>query len=427
MNANTKALTNFIDKKANVLSQLGRIFDYSRAGLKGAAGLGLGAGLASATLESGGRTINNALHGHLEMGGAPWTGRQVGHLTSAILNATGAGPALGSASDSVLNSVDKNPNAQKVLDSLSNITNPTTRNEFAEALIDKANEKMGPLYNEAGKEFGKGIFSSTMQDMANHPVKSILGATALSAGPVMAYDAITRKHRKEEAERTNALLQMLTHKQASVLDRIVDNPLFKKYINRPSNIGVDKLQELISNAKDNAVPLNILQKNVNHPNTLLNNFITRNPVKSLMIPSAILGSAETIAERQNDNSGNFDTLPKALTRLGSNVFKTPANLIEGIEGAGAENINFDKSNSVQKIKQIGQNINDSFKPGLPVAPSKPATGWEALKPYLVAGGIIGAPTAAIGAYNHYHNKDIDNLNNENKMMQNKVRSELANV
>lgn len=441
---------------------------------------GLGVGVGAALGETGIRTANNWAHGNPNLG-TPTTTQ---HALSSFYDSLGTGaqlnPAIGAISNKVLDSVDSHHGAQTALSALANVTNPAVRRALVDDATHAAGQASGAIADNVGNTVGQAVGQGVSQGMAAgfwdniraHPIATTTGTVAVSAGPLIAYDMLTKKRRQQEAERNKAILRyILRHessngngmrKSGSIADAIesgakgvANSPFFKKFIYRPTAIPSSK-SNVISDymSSKGHVPANVVDKLKEYPQTLLNNTITRHPITSLLGGGGAAGFAQTIAEAPtNEHAQDYSTATGAYGHMIKNMTAVPMSVVEGVEGGLARSSAMpraDKSITMAKLKEIGSNFTNPNK-DYALAPQDPnyrpphmqlskeqldylknmdlgsSVGVQKAKPmgwapYAALGGMFALPATTYATYKHYANKKLNKTVERESKMQNKVEN-----
>jgi hypothetical protein len=472
---------NWLDKQGSAFSEsfkgLGSLafkhLKQSPGYVASTAKVGLGLGVGAALGETGLRTANNWAHGDPSLG-AP-TSTQ--HALSSFYDSLGTGahinPAIAAVSNKVLDSVDVNPKAQEFLSAAANITNPAVRKVLMGDVVNAAGQASGAVAenvggtvgNALGQGVGHGMAAGFWENLKHNPIPTVTGAAAVSAGPLIAYDMLTKKRRQQEAKRNKAILRYILHHEKGGLQKsgniaqsiesgvkgIASSPFFKKFVYRPTGIPADKghIMDAYMAFKGH-VPGKVADKLKEYPQTLFNNTVTRHPISTLVGGGAGVGFAQTMAESATKERANdYSTAGGAYGHMIKNMTAVPGSVVEGVEGGLMRSSALprgDKSQSVAKINEIISNftnpnkdyalppVDPSYRPphmqfspeqleqlrnadlGLGVDKGKPL-GWG---PYAALTGLFAAPAAAYGTYKHFANKKVDKAVDKADRMQNQL-------
>lgn len=443
-----------MDKKADLSAMAPKLLSLLRRGagyavrhpfktsgniLKGTAGA-----LALPALgEFGGKTVYNIATGNPSLGNANWTGGQIGNALNQFGNVTGVSPMLSAGVRDIAEGAFSSPSVQKALNAAEQLSNPANQAMMKDTLVSSVSDAAGA----ASKSLVYGSLEGAGQAFLDKPAPVMATALGLGAGPLVAYDLVTRK-RREQQERTNqAILSYVNRakakenneKSAGVVDLL--KRFGSKVIHRPSTMPVEDLYHLAHMAQDGRVDISrvIGTANKSQPQTLLNSTISRHPLKSLAIGAAGIGAGHGAYETfKNPYPDSGDFLGKAV--LGT--VKGPAQLIGSIEAKGLSNDNYKKimdAPQAQQLLRIRDNLlNDpnATKPTEPVSVSgalppmdplgKPkvtndvSLDTKKLKPFLSAAGLLLAPYVAYEAYDRMVNKKRKNIESKNERLATKL-------
>jgi hypothetical protein len=481
----TSWLDNRFSKQAGVVSDFFKqVPKHSWNALK----IGGGVGITAAAGEAGIRTANNFAHGNFNVGGPDWTTKQLGSVINSGANMVGIRPALQGAAQSLGAGIDKNPNIQKVLDATSNITNPKVRKQLLDDAIIAANQGgvavaqnvTSSVGEELGRSVGHGLANGVWADLAKHPFLTLGGAVAFGAGPAIAYDAATYKHRKEEAERNNMIMRyMLQHtnqpkiKTAGVPGINILEYLKKlkgvssKYLYRPSGVPVEDLNKLLINYTKQSIPSNQLHKITDFPNTLGNNPLTRHPVKGMVLPYIGLGGLATGAQAIKSSTDLYDhrydhtvdTPLHGLKTFASESAKGPMDFVKALDVRAGKSIMPVNTITGNKLQTIASNLKGNDNPiPLPNNPkyeqphyelsedvlnklrhtpivgdhNPPETITHSIKdylPYIGAVGLATVPFPSYLMYKKYANKKLNKITDDNEKLQNATEhaNQMSNI
>lgn len=468
MAAINETLEHWLVKKggaADLLKSLGRYTVEHPWKSMGNVGKGLlAAGPLAAGAETGVRTIGNVAQGNLSLGSPTWTGHQMGH----VLNTLGVGswftPTVTKATQGIVNGLDQSPGLQQFLQTGANITDPAVRNQLlqdaskamtdsAGAVIENAGKSVGGL---VGKSLGNAVAMGMWNNLTRNPLPTILGATVIGAGPAIAYDMATQKRRQEEAERNKAILRYLVQHEKhektagmlNALSGLAESPAIRNLIHKPTGVASSVLHDLAQKAEGASakfpqevptVNLKDVQKSIKYPQTLLNNSITRNPMKSYLGSTALAGTGMTLAQARSDDPqyNDMNSTSSIYKHWFKNVAKAPYDFVKSMELGGVESpdmAEIGKSPTMVKVKTISNNIAGnsstnippplypSYRPPSPDEYKSPYEDHPILKylPYAGAAGLIGLPLATYMAYKRSGEAKLNKDENINATLQKKL-------
>jgi hypothetical protein len=313
------------------------------------------------------------------------------------------------------------------------------------------------------------------------------GAALFGAGPAVAYDAITYKRRKEEAERNKAIMRYILKqekqgmvKEAGIGSYLMDalrkgeqvipgmqgtpkadkiEQLFSKYVYRPTGSTPGKINEVLKKyeCKD-LIPNSALDKAKGFPQTLVNNSLSRNPLKTAIGTSAGLGTAITEEQSKSPDpqyNGMYDTRMHFIKNWVKNMGVIPHSLFKGLELGAVKNIPI-TGPTADKLQHIKYNVMSGDKhPPIPppndphympphfglsdktvdhlqndniigVSPTndESQSKWRDTLPYIGAAGLATVPLPTYMMYRRYADKKLNKLEDDNTKLQQKT--ELSN-
>lgn len=486
---------NYVTKQGALLPRIGNFLAKTPSTAWRASKIAIGAGIVGAAGEASVRTLNNVLHGNPDLAPPTFSENQLGTLVSSAANLSGFRPLLQASTQAVADGLDMSPNAQKWLDGAANVTNPQVRKQILDDTIRAANtggkalaQNVGNVAGEAvGKSLGRSLASGMYSDMLKHPVLTLGGAALFGAGPAIAYDSVTYKRRKEEAERNKAILRYINKqekigmlKDAGVGSYLMNalrrgeqlmpgmkgtpkadklEQLYSKYVFRPTGSSHEKLNEVLKKFEGKGViPNSALDKAKGFPQTLGNNSLTRNPVKTALGASAGLGTGITAAQAGSPDpkyNGMYDTRPQFIKNWVKNMAVIPGSLLKATELSTVKGIHI-IGTTVDKLQNIKYNLMSGDKTP-PVSPPndpnympqhfglsdktiehlknddivgvKPPvtndkTSWRDIVPYASAAGLLALPLPTYMMYRRYADKKLNKLEGDTAKLQQKT--ELAN-
>ena len=400
-----KVLNSYIEKRGSALSSILRSVGHSASSamkspamqhikshpIRYSAGLPAMLGIG----EMAGKTVNNLVHGNFTMGTPDYTAKHVVNpMANLVSTATGIGPLVADTTQRAMDGLDANSHIQQLLDVGKNITDPKVISSLKDSTIETARQAGGALGENftstvggnigatIGHEAARGIWS----DLAHHPIPTIAGAAAIGAGPAIAYDMATHRRRKEEAERNKAIMRYIVRREnespgipktAGYLSSMLQNlKEFKgrslaEHIYKPSGLAGETARRLGAEAGNGVISPGVISKNIQYPQTLLNNSIIRHPLKSTLAASAVggagvygLGLTHSLASQNPSEINNYDSVSSNVASLSRNVIKPGFTYIKNFEAGMAHNPEYGevaKSQSAQKIKDIFSHVREAGK------------------------------------------------------------------
>ena len=327
--------------------------------------------------ESAIRTGGNLLDGKFEMSGAPTTSSVLGSGLNYLGTVTGINPAIqnlgnhlaaGAASnagvqdivkklnDSVttLNQTVTHPNTSKALSAVTQGVDALKGNEAARAnLADTVQQGASGLTQGAFE----GLFKS-FGSMVTDP-KTLAWLLIGGTAPMVIYDLLTRKKREERLALDKKILQALNQKQAAEKTASFN---WARILSHKPTIPSGVLESL---AASGATPNQVIKavQPYNGGWSVLNNPITRNPIKSLLGGSATIGTGVGVADALTQNPQEI-TFGSTFSKLLKGLASGPVNLVHDLEvnalQRGLANDGYKKLLSdpaVANVKTLYDNLN----------------------------------------------------------------------